>query len=168
MSYVKENLMPNEKILYSAQVNPTVFLPATFSFIATILFIILYVTMKGSIFQISNIILTIMFFFLTIRTAIEGAVMLLATEFVITNRRIIAKSGFIHTNTIEILLQKIESVNVYQNILGKWLNFGNVTITGTGGSKGIFKAIIDPAKVRAKINQIIEHYAQVENMRVKS
>lgn len=162
MSYIKENLLPNEKILFSAQVNPTVFIPATFSFISMIFFIILYLIMKKSVFEISNIILAILFFFFTIRMGIEAAVMIFSTEFAITNRRIIAKSGFIHTNTLEILLSKIESINLHQNILGKWMNFGTITITGTGGTKGSFKAIIDPVKVRAKINQIIEHYAQVE------
>jgi len=163
MSYIKENLMPNEKIIYTAQVSPLVFLPAVIAFMSTIFFIILGVTANDTAIQISLVILAVMFFFLVIRMTIEATTMILTTELAITNRRIIAKTGFIHRNALEMFLPKIESVNVYQNILGRWLNFGNVTITGTGGTKGTFKAIINPEKVRAKINQIIEHYAQAEN-----
>jgi uncharacterized membrane protein YdbT with pleckstrin-like domain len=84
------------------------------------------------------------------------------TEFAITNQRIIAKRGFIHRNTLEILLSKVESVSVYQNILGRLLDFGTVTVTGTGGTKESFKAIIAPVNVRKKVNQVIQHYAQLK------
>ncbi len=167
MSYIKDNLMPNEKILYSAQVNPIIFLAAAVSFVSMIFFIVLFITTKDVAIQISNVILAVMFFFLTIRLIIQASVIMLTTEFAITNRRVIAKSGWIHRNTLEILLSKVESVNVYQNILGRLLDFGTVTVTGTGGTKGSFKAIIAPEKVRTKINQIIEHYNQVENQSPK-
>jgi uncharacterized membrane protein YdbT with pleckstrin-like domain len=58
------------------------------------------------------------------------------------------------------LLPKIESVSVNQNILGRLLNFGTVTVTGTGGTMESFRAIIEPLAVRQKINQIIEGYMQ--------
>jgi uncharacterized membrane protein YdbT with pleckstrin-like domain len=160
MTYIEENLMTNEKVLYSAQINPAIFLPSVVAFVSTIFFIILYLTMKDLALQISIAILAIMFFFLTIRLATQATVIMLTTEFAITNRRIIAKKGFIHRNTLEIMLSKVESVNVYQNILGRLLDFGTVTVTGTGGTKESFKAIIAPVTMRKKINQIIEHYSQ--------
>ncbi|MDO9301807.1 MAG: PH domain-containing protein, partial [Anaerolineales bacterium] len=94
---------------------------------------------------------------------IETAVIMLTTEFAITNKRIIAKRGYIHQNTLEMLLPKVESINVYQNIMGRIFDFGTVTIIGTGGTKESFKAIIAPVTVKKKINQIIEHYTQVKN-----
>lgn len=163
MSYIEKNLVPNEKILYSAQVNPAIFLAPVIAFVSTIFFIIIFMTTKDTITKISVAILAIMFFFLTIRLAIQTTVIMLTTEFAITNRRIIGKKGFIHRNTLEILLSKVESVNVYQNILGRLLDFGTVTITGTGGTKESFTSIIAPMNIRKKINQVIEHYTQVKN-----
>jgi uncharacterized membrane protein YdbT with pleckstrin-like domain len=160
MSYIEDNLMPNEKILFSAQVNPAIFLPAVVTFVFSILFIILIIIGKEPAFQISNGVIAILFFLLTIRFAIEAAVIMFTTEFAITNQRIIAKRGFIHRNTLEILLPKVESVSVYQNILGRLLDFGTVTVTGTGGTKESFKAIIAPVNIRKKVNQVIQHYAQ--------
>jgi uncharacterized membrane protein YdbT with pleckstrin-like domain len=60
------------------------------------------------------------------------------------------------------LLSKIESVSVRQGILGRVINFGTVTVTGTGGTKESFRAIVDPIGVRKNINQILEGYLQYQ------
>jgi hypothetical protein len=36
MSYVNDNLMPNERVLFSARVHPAIFLPAVIVFVLTI------------------------------------------------------------------------------------------------------------------------------------
>jgi uncharacterized membrane protein YdbT with pleckstrin-like domain len=75
---------------------------------------------------------------------------------------VIAKWGLIRRHTLEILLPKVESISVHQNILGRLLNFGTVTVTGTGGTRESFRAIVEPIKVRKKITQIVEHYMQAD------
>jgi hypothetical protein len=40
MSYVQDNLMPNETVLLSARVHPAVFLPSLFPFAASIAFLV--------------------------------------------------------------------------------------------------------------------------------
>jgi len=159
MSYIQDNLMPNEKILFSARVHPAVFIPAGMSFIFCVGFIVYGLTAdeisKWFIFLTSG-----MFFLFTIRLGLEALTTLLTTEFAVTNRRIIAKTGFLNRRTLEMLIPKIESVAVYQNISGRLLNFGSVTVTGTGGTKERFGAIAEPIAVRKKINQIIENYSQ--------
>ena len=96
--------------------------------------------------------------FYSIILFIRGIVTLKTTEFAVTNRRIIAKTGFIKRNSVEILLLKVESISVRQNILGRLINIGPLTITGTGGTKEIFRAIAEPLSIRHKTNQVIEHY----------
>jgi uncharacterized membrane protein YdbT with pleckstrin-like domain len=86
--------------------------------------------------------------------------MVMTTEFAVTNKRVLAKTGWIRRQTLELLLLKVESISVHQGILGRLLNFGVVTVTGTGGTKESFKAITDPVAFRSKINQIIEKYGQ--------
>lgn len=70
------------------------------------------------------------------------------SEFVITNRRIIIKTGFIARETLEMNLTKIESVNVDQSILGRILNYGSITIIGTGGTTEVFDNISKPLEFR--------------------
>ncbi len=75
-------------------------------------------------------------------------------EFAITNKRIIIKTGLISRRTFELNLSKIESVNVYQSILGRILGFGSVQIVGTGGTKETFVNINDPINFRKKFQEL--------------
>ncbi len=99
-------------------------------------------------------------FLYSILLGLQAAIVIFTTEFAITNRRVVAKTGFIRRHTLEMLLPKIESVSVNQNVLGRLLNFGTVTVTGTGGIRESFRGIIEPVGVRKNINQIIEGFMQ--------
>jgi uncharacterized membrane protein YdbT with pleckstrin-like domain len=70
------------------------------------------------------------------------------SEFVITDRRIIIKTGFIARNTFEMNLSKIESVNVDQSVMGRILNYGSMTIIGSGGTRETFHNISRPLAFR--------------------
>ena len=73
-----------------------------------------------------------------------------STEIAITNRRVIAKFGFIKRHTIEINLEKVESLGVEQGVLGRMLNYGTILISGTGTSVAPIRNIADPLVFRRK------------------
>ncbi|MCX7144084.1 MAG: PH domain-containing protein [Proteobacteria bacterium] len=77
------------------------------------------------------------------------------SEFAITNKRIIIKVGFISRKTVELNLSKLESVNVEQSILGRILDYGTITVIGTGGTKEPFSNIISPLEFRKQFQQVI-------------
>ncbi|HAX93947.1 MAG TPA: hypothetical protein DCY25_08415 [Bacteroidales bacterium] len=89
-------------------------------------------------------------FTLTIAPLIQRAM----SEFVITNRRIIIKTGFIARSTFEMNLSKIEAVNVDQSVMGRILNYGIITIIGTGGTKEIFHNIAKPLDFRKAFQEL--------------
>lgn len=74
------------------------------------------------------------------------------TELAITNRRIIAKTGLIRRNTIELKVTRVESLGVDQGILGRIFNFGSITIKGTGGSNAPIPYIAKPLEFRQRVN----------------
>jgi uncharacterized membrane protein YdbT with pleckstrin-like domain len=76
------------------------------------------------------------------------------SEFVITNRRIIIKTGIIGRETFEMNLSKIESVNVDQSIMGRILNYGSITIIGSGGTKESFHKISKPLAFRKAFQEL--------------
>jgi Bacterial membrane flanked domain. len=76
------------------------------------------------------------------------------SEFVITNRRIIIKRGFIARNTFEMNLSKIESVNVDQPLMGRIFNYGSITIIGTGGTHETFLNISRPLEFRKAFQEM--------------
>ncbi|MBP7763682.1 MAG: PH domain-containing protein [Deltaproteobacteria bacterium] len=74
----------------------------------------------------------------------------LTSEFAVTNKRIIIKTGFISRNTFEMNHSKIESINVNQSILGRILGYGTIVIMGTGSTREPFDRIRDPLAFRRK------------------
>jgi uncharacterized membrane protein YdbT with pleckstrin-like domain len=70
------------------------------------------------------------------------------SEFVITTRRVVIKTGLVSRRTVEINLHHVESVNVDQSILGRLLDFGTVTIVGSGGTHEVFAYIEKPLAFR--------------------
>lgn len=78
------------------------------------------------------------------------------TQFALTNIRLIGKKGIISRHTIELLLKKVESINVKQSILGRFLNFGTLIVTGTGGVHEIFETIYNPIQFKLEIQEAIE------------
>jgi uncharacterized membrane protein YdbT with pleckstrin-like domain len=54
------------------------------------------------------------------------------TEIFVTSRRVIYKTGFLARNTVEMNLDKIESVLIRQSLLGRMLDFGTVVVRGVG------------------------------------
>jgi uncharacterized membrane protein YdbT with pleckstrin-like domain len=160
MSYIQNNLMPNEKILYSARVHPAVFLPAGLALLFGIAAAIFGATLNEEAYRWLSYLIALMFLVMALRLGLDALIALTTTEFAVTNRRVVAKTGLFHRRTLEMLIPKVESVLVYQSLIGRIFNLGSVTVTGTGGTREKFAAIQDPAGVRKKINQIIEDYNQ--------
>ncbi|HNQ94120.1 MAG TPA: PH domain-containing protein [Anaerolineales bacterium] len=171
MSYVKENLLPNEKILFTAKVNPAIALPLAFAvFFTCVLLGLLWYwisrmqpdpvsgTFMKSFYTIIFSFFTILLSFAMIGAIIRTMISLFTTEFAVTNRRVIAKTGLIKRRSLELFLEKVESINIRQDLMGRIFNFGIVTVTGTGGTKESFRGIVDPLAIRKKINQVIETY----------
>ena len=70
------------------------------------------------------------------------------TEIAITNKRIIAKSGFIRRSTIEINLPKVESLQVDQSVAGRMFNYGTILVAGAGTPSLSVPGIADPLRFR--------------------
>lgn len=77
-----------------------------------------------------------------------AAIRFLTTELAITNKRVIAKFGLVSRATIEINLQKIESIQVRQGVLGRIFNFGSIVVAGAGSPQAPVPGISDPMTFR--------------------
>ena len=73
------------------------------------------------------------------------------TEIGVTDRRVIYKSGFISRQTAEMNMDKIETVLVDQSLLGRILDYGTITIQGTGASMESLRNIASPVALRNAI-----------------
>lgn len=85
---------------------------------------------------------------------VSAAVTVRTSELVITDRRVLIKVGFIRRHTFEMFISKIESVAVFQSMLGRVFDYGTVTIRGTGGSSESFTTIAAPLQFRDAIQLV--------------
>lgn len=70
------------------------------------------------------------------------------TELAITSKRVIVKFGFIRRSTIEININKVESIQVDQDVLGRMFNFGTLIISGAGTPQAPVAGISEPMEFR--------------------
>lgn len=126
VSYIDESLIEGERLLHRARLS-------WWSQVGLlILGLVLLVVVVGLIF--------IVWAWINMRS----------TEIAITNRRIIAKFGFIRRSTVEINLEKVEALRVEQSFMGRILNYGTIFISGAGTSVAPMKDIADPLVFRRK------------------
>lgn len=79
---------------------------------------------------------------------IAAAIKYFTTELAITNKRVIAKFGLVSRSTIEINIQKIESIQVNQGILGRIFNYGSIVVSGAGNPQAPIPGISSPLQFR--------------------
>ena len=76
------------------------------------------------------------------------------TEIAVTNLRVIYKTGLVKRTTNEMNMDKVESVEVDQSILGRILDYGTVTITGTGAGLEALPSVAQPIELRNNITGV--------------
>jgi uncharacterized membrane protein YdbT with pleckstrin-like domain len=124
-SYVESTLTKDEEVIYTGKISlwsqfPLIFLGLIFIFYYGF----------GLIFWLTA--------FMRYKT----------TEIAFTNRRVIAKFGFISRTTIELNITKVESIQVNQGIFGRIFNFGTLIISGAGNPQAPILGISNPMTFR--------------------
>lgn len=94
--------------------------------------------------------------FLGILVLLMGSVRRNATEMAVTNRRVVVKTGLASRRTIEMLLNKVETIEVTEPGMGRVLGYGSILIIGTGGTSEPFHTMAHPLEFRNKVQQEIE------------
>lgn len=75
----------------------------------------------------------------------------------ITTKSVIIQSGFLVQQTLEIPLPRIESVDIKQSLFGTIFHYGDILITGSGGTQQRVVGIKDPLTCRRYLEQLM-HY----------
>ena len=78
---------------------------------------------------------------------------MMTSEFAVTSVRLIFKGGLVARNTTEMLLSKVESISVTQSLPGRMLNYGDLTVTGTGNTREVFARVHDPVSFRNEVQR---------------
>lgn len=100
------------------------------------------------VFSLSIILMPVIIGFLLLIPAYLNYV---NSEFAVTNKRVILKTGVISRRSLELNLTKIESVYVNQGMIQRILGYGKITVIGTGGTKEYFSGIANVMEFRKAI-----------------
>jgi uncharacterized membrane protein YdbT with pleckstrin-like domain len=84
----------------------------------------------------------------------RAAVIRYTTEIALTTKRIIAKVGFIRRDTIDLNHSRVESYNVSQSVIGRLLDYGTVTVSGTGGARTPIRGVANPLAFRRRAAEL--------------
>ncbi|MBM4412222.1 MAG: PH domain-containing protein [Chloroflexi bacterium] len=76
-----------------------------------------------------NMILTVVALIL-IGSAIVDVLRWYTKIIIVTNRRLIRREGFIQRSIVDITLHRLSQVDFTQSLIGRFLNYGNLTISG--------------------------------------
>jgi uncharacterized membrane protein YdbT with pleckstrin-like domain len=149
--YIDDILQPGEKVLYSTNAHWIFYLPAIAAWIlAVVLFFLARATVTESIVLLclsASAVVAIAALYWTFKAWFHRW----TTETDVTNLRVVHKTGFIKRRTFEMSLDKVESVDVDQTILGRILNYGNVTVRGVGEGAETITTIASPLDFRNHI-----------------
>jgi uncharacterized membrane protein YdbT with pleckstrin-like domain len=146
MSYIREILRSDEKLLATGYIHWIVYWPAIV--LMALAVISLIVLGFGSIVdRIIFVLLALGAVYFAIKEWFQQWI----TEIAVTDRRVIVKTGLIRRHTAEMNMDKVESVTVYQPMLGRLLDFGSVQVRGTGEGLGHLDYIKSPILLRNTI-----------------
>jgi uncharacterized membrane protein YdbT with pleckstrin-like domain len=146
--YIDDILQPGEKVLYSTNAHWVFYWPAIVAWlVAVILLILSHATTTDGIVLLclsASAVAAIAGLYWAVKAWFHRW----TTETDVTNLRVVHKTGFIKRRTFEMSLDKVESVDVNQSILGRLLNYGDVTILGVGEGKETIATIASPLTFR--------------------
>lgn len=162
MGYVESNLIPGEVLIYQTRLHWIVMLGhivlgCIFAIAGALL--IYYArthTAVGSntahVVQYAGVALILC----AIVALLIGMVRRNATEMAVTNRRVIVKVGLVTRKTIEMMLNKIETIEVRETLMGRLMGYGTIVVIGTGGTPEPFDRLAHPTQFRNQVQQQIE------------
>ena len=136
-SYIEGALIKDEKVTYTGNISLW-----SLALLIIIGFLLLFLYGIGLIFWLAA--------FIKYKT----------TELAITNKRVIAKFGFISRQTIELNINKVESIQVSRGILGRIFNYGSLVISGAGNPQAPIPGISNPLNFRRVFMETQDQAAQ--------
>lgn len=144
--YARATLAPNETPFYRTSLHWIVF--ARFAFGAFCAFIFLAIPFAIGVQAITSSQLGWFALPLPAFIMLTPTIAYLSSELVITDIRVLIKTGVIRRQTLEMFISKIESIAIDQGFFGRLFDYGTVIVRGTGGFEERFESIARPVEFR--------------------
>lgn len=147
--YIDQSLRDGELVRHEAHLSlwslATGFLVGTVVMVASVLCVRFLVWEQIRLF---GLVVAALFLLAGVTILIQTLARYYTTELAVTNRRVIAKRGWVSRTTVELLLHKVESVQVIQTALQRLCGYGDIVISAAGEENALISGISDPITFR--------------------
>ena len=148
MDYVQRVLQPGEQVRHISSIHWIVYWPGVaVALLAVVAYWLSETRLLTGLWRYTAYALALVAVVLLIQQLFQWWVI----EIAVTDRRVIYKKGLIRRETNEMNMDKVESVQIDQSILGRMLDYGNVRILGTGEGLETLRTIASPIELRNSI-----------------
>lgn len=156
MSYVERHLLPNEQVLASADLHwITLVAPALVLIVGALMvgFTLEWPPSPGyaQLWFLGRVTLALAAIFFIARVAYW-----LTAECVLTNKRVVVKTGWLRRDVVEIPLAKIEGVQLHQPFIGRLLGYATVVVSGLGGTRELQRNIATPLAFHHALQEALD------------
>ena len=145
MSYIDQVLQPGEQIVHRAKLHWFIYLHALATSALAAALLIAGSYLPDRIAYIPGLLVGAVAIYAWLGAWIRRS----TTELAVTNRRIIIKRGWISRRTIEMNMDKVESVDVLQSLMGRIFDYGDIVVRGTGAGLEPLRTVGSPLKLRS-------------------
>jgi len=151
LAYADKVLQPGETIVYRARLHWIIYLGGIVFVVAAVVLAVLAVVLQGETLRLGLMLGALIALFLGLFQMLRAWLRVVGTEIAVTNRRLIYKRGLLARDTIEMNLDKVESVLVEQDLIGRMLDFGRVIVRGVGSGLEPIDRVAAPLKLHLSI-----------------
>ncbi len=148
MSYIDSNLIAGERVVYRTRLHWSVFvLPILFVVVILVPLAAWLVASGRQDVLWAPVVLAVL-------AIIPPIIKRQSSDFAVTNKRVMMKVGVFTTRSVELLLGKIEAISVDQTVGGRIFGYGNIVVTGSGGTREAFSQIQGPLEFRKAVQSV--------------
>jgi uncharacterized membrane protein YdbT with pleckstrin-like domain len=162
MSYIKTNLLKNEHVVYITQMHWIIFGTPVALLAVAVIFSLFGPHLFPGVIPFSRIRLSTVIILVCLVSAIfagiNALIQYLTSEYGVTNKRVMMKTGWISRDSVEVFIDRLEAMHVMQSILGRIFDYGTLVITGVGGTQDIFHYVPRPLNFRRIAQDQITHH----------
>jgi uncharacterized membrane protein YdbT with pleckstrin-like domain len=160
VSYIENNLVPGEIVLYKTRLHWIVLIWTLVAGVCLgsigLAFVVGGHEASPKSGSYAGMIIVGLLFLVSAAVLIGvGLIRKNSTEVAVSNKRVLIKTGVFARKSIEVLLSKVESIGVNESVFGRMLGYGSVVVRGTGGTFETFSRIAHPNEFRRQVQQQI-------------
>lgn len=129
MRYIERVLQPGEAVIYASRIHWITYIPGVVIVLGAVVSFVVALGHPRQLLWLALFVacLALGFFMLFLVWFKRWT-----TEVDVTDRRTVYKRGLIWRHTVEMNMDKVESIEIDQSVLGRLLDYGDINIRGTG------------------------------------